>query len=139
MDEKDRKIIDLLSENSRMAYTKIAEEIGISETAVRKRISNLEDEGVIKNYTIDVDPSKLGYDVVSITGINTEPENFLSIAEDVKRLKEVRDVKITSGDHTLMANIWAKSGEELSRIISEEIGEIEGVKKVFPAIILEEV
>ena len=139
IDERDEKIIELLSKDSRMAYTKIAEEIGISETAIRKRIQKLEKEGVIKNYTLEVDPTKMGYEIVSITGVNTAPDKFLEVANKMKKIERAKDVKITTGDHTIMSTIWAKDGEELSEIISEEIGKMEGVNSVYPAIILEEV
>ncbi len=137
MDNKDRKILELLEENSRRPFTEIAKVLDMSETAVRKRISKLEDKGAIKKYTIDIDPGILGYNIVSITGINTAPECFLEIAEKIKCLENVKDVSITSGDHTVMATIWAETGEQLSKIISEKIGTIEGVEKVFPAIVLE--
>ena len=137
MDEKNREIVQSLQEDARKPYTQIARETNLSETAVRNRISKLEDRGIIKGYSVDIEPRAMGYDVVSITGINTKPECFLEVARKVNELERTRDVRITSGDHTVMATIWAKSGEELSRMISKEIGSIEGVEKVFPAIVLE--
>ncbi len=139
VDERDETIIELLSENSRMPYTKIAEKLEISETAVRKRIQKLEDKGIIKNYTIEIDPSKMGFEIVSITGVNTDPDKFLEVANKMKEIEKAQDVKITTGDHTIMATIWAKDGEELSKIISDRIGEMNGVNSVFPAIVLEEI
>ena len=49
----------------------------------------------------------------------------------------MRKVYLTSGDHMIMTEVWAKDGEDLSDIISNKIGKIEGVTKVCPAIILE--
>ncbi len=137
MDNKDRKILELLEENSRRPFTEIAQVLGMSETAVRKRISKLEDRGAIKKYTIEIDPGSLGYEIVSITGINTSPESFLDVAEKVSKLENVKDVSITSGDHSIMATIWAENGEELSKMISSKIGDIKGVENVYPAIVLE--
>ncbi len=139
MDEVNRKILEMLEENSRRPYTEIAEELDMSETAVRKRVSKLEEQGVIKKYTIEIEPRKLGFHTVSITGINTKPESFLNVANKVKKLERVKEVSITSGDHAIMATIWAENGEELSQIISEKIGKIDGVEEVYPAIVLETV
>ncbi|MFX1555037.1 MAG: AsnC family transcriptional regulator, partial [Promethearchaeota archaeon] len=55
LDEIDQKIIDLLKKDSRTSFVKIAEEVGLSETAVRKRIKNLQDSFIIKRFTIEVD------------------------------------------------------------------------------------
>jgi len=137
MDEKDAKIIEILLKDARTPLTKIAKELGITEAAVRKRVKNLEMRGIIKGYTLLLDHEKLGYGVVSLTGVDTEPDKFLEIAKKLRDFDFARSVYITSGDHMIMAEIWAKDGDELARIISEKIGKIEGVRRVCPAIVLE--
>ena len=91
MDEKDRKIISILQENSRIPYTEIAKKLGLTEATIRKRISELERSGVIKKYTIEVDPHKLGYKTVTILGMDVEPKYLLEAA---KKLSEIENVKI---------------------------------------------
>ncbi|NJE04079.1 HTH-type transcriptional regulator LrpA [Thermococcus sp. MV11] len=137
LDERDRIIIEMLTKDARTPFTEIAKVLGISETAVRKRVKALEEAGVIKQYTVVVDPSKLGYNLVSLTGVDTLPEKIFDVAEKLKEFDFVRDVYLTSGDHMIMAEVWAKDGEDLSDIISNKIGRLDGVTKVCPAIILE--
>lgn len=137
LDERDRVIIEMLTKDARTPFTEIAKVLGISETAVRKRVRALEEAGVIKQYTIVIDPSKLGYNLVSLTGVDTLPEKIFEVAQKLKEFEFVRNVYLTSGDHMIMTEIWAKDGEDLSDIISNKIGKIEGVTKVCPAIILE--
>ncbi|MCD6371962.1 MAG: Lrp/AsnC family transcriptional regulator [Thermococcus sp.] len=137
LDERDRIIIEMLTKDARTPFTEIAKVLGISETAVRKRVKALEEAGVIKQYTVVIDPSKLGYNLVSLTGVDTMPEKIFEVAAKLKEFDFVRSVYLTSGDHMIMAEIWAKDGEDLSDIISNKIGKIEGVTKVCPAIILE--
>ncbi|ANF22542.1 HTH-type transcriptional regulator LrpA [Thermococcus piezophilus] len=137
LDERDKIIIDMLTRDARTPFTEIAKVLGISETAVRKRVKALEEAGVIRQYTIMVDPSKLGYNLVSLTGVDTLPEKIFEVANKLKEFEFVRNVYLTSGDHMIMAEIWAKDGEDLSDIISNKIGKLDGVTKVCPAIILE--
>ncbi|ASJ00218.1 HTH-type transcriptional regulator LrpA [Thermococcus gorgonarius] len=137
LDERDKIIIEMLTKDARTPFTEIAKVLGISETAVRKRVRALEEAGIIKQYTIVVDPSKLGYNLVSITGVDTLPEKIFEVAQKLKEFEFVKSVYLTSGDHMIMAEIWAKDGEDLSDIISNKIGKIDGVTKVCPAIILE--
>ncbi|AJC71124.1 MAG: Lrp/AsnC family transcriptional regulator [Thermococcus sp.] len=137
LDERDRIIIEMLTKDARTPFTEIAKVLGISETAVRKRVKALEEAGVIKQYTIVIDPSKLGYNLVSLTGIDTLPEKIFEVASKLKEFEFVRSVYLTSGDHMIMAEVWAKDGNDLSDIISNKIGKIDGVTKVCPAIILE--
>ncbi|XRO75043.1 HTH-type transcriptional regulator Ptr2 [Methanocaldococcus sp. 28A] len=138
MDEKDLKIIEILMKDGRKSYTDIARELGTSESSIRKRVKKLEEEGVIKGYTAIINPSKIGYNVVALTGFDTEPDKFLSVAKELCNFEEVKKVFTSTGDHMIMAEIWAKDGKEFSDLIFNKIGKIEGIKKICPAIILEQ-
>ncbi|ADC66618.1 transcriptional regulator, AsnC family [Ferroglobus placidus DSM 10642] len=139
MDERDRKIVEILVKNGRATLTEIAKELGISEAAVRKRLKNLEERGIIKGYTAIIDYEKAGYGVISLTGVDTEPDKFLDVAKKLKDYDFVKSLYITSGDHMIMAEIVAKNGDELTKILSEIVGKIEGVKRVCPAIVLDKI
>jgi len=136
IDEKDMKIINLLLENGRISYSEIAKAIGLSDVAVIKRIRKLEQMGIIRKYTILIDPKKLGYKVVSITGIDVEPEYLFNILNTLKEKDYVKYLAITSGDHSIIAIIWAKDSDEVAKIHGE-IAKMDGVKRVCPAIILD--
>ena len=137
IDDKDRKIVEILMKNARASFTEIADALGLSESTIRKRVRQLEESGVIRRYTTIIDPAKLGYNTVAIVGLDVEPSQFLEAADAMSRLDEVRWVATSTGDHMIMAEIWTKDGKELGRLISEKIGRIEGVHRICPAIILE--
>ena len=136
IDEKDMKIINLLLENGRISYSEIAKAIGLSDVAVIKRIRKLEQMGIIRKYTILIDPKKLGYKVVSITGIDVEPEYMFNILNTLKEKDYVKYLAITSGDHSIIAIIWARDSDDVAKIHGE-IAKMDGVKRVCPAIILD--
>ena len=52
-------------ENSRIPFLKVAKIFGVSETAMRKRVKKMEEMGIIRKYTVDVDPKKIGFKVTS--------------------------------------------------------------------------
>ncbi len=137
LDERDLVIIKELARNARVSYTELAKKLGISDVAVIKRVRRLEQLGVIKRYTVELNPAALGYRVVSYTGIDVEPEHLLEVAQELRRKPYVKKLSITSGDHDIMAVIWARDSEELRRI-HDEIGRLPGVKRICPAIVLEE-
>ncbi|ABR54366.1 putative transcriptional regulator, AsnC family [Methanococcus vannielii SB] len=138
MDEKDMKILDFLIQDGRKPFTEIAKELNTSESSVRKRVKKMEEDGVIKGYSVMVDTPKMGYTVVAQTGFDTNPEDFLSVAQELCTFEEVKKVFTSTGDHMIMTEIWAKNGKELSEIIFNKLGKIKGIKKVCPAIILEQ-
>ena len=139
IDEIDKKIIEMLQKNARTPFTRIAEEIGLSEGAVRKRVEALERKGIIKKYAAIVEPKKLGYNSITLLGLDAEPTKLLDIAKKISELEEARVVYLSTGDHMIMAEIWARDGEHLSKILADKIGKIEGVKRLCPAIILEKI
>lgn len=139
LDDIDRRIIKLLQEDSSQTYAELARKLGMKESTIRKRVLTLRDKGVIKRFTITIEPSKMGFNAVAIVGIDANPSKFLTVARELAQLPETRYVATSTGDHIIMTEIWAKDGQELSRIISEKIGAIDGVLRVCPSIILEKI
>ncbi|MEM3579190.1 MAG: Lrp/AsnC family transcriptional regulator [Candidatus Bathyarchaeia archaeon] len=137
MDEVDQKILKLLQEDARLPFLEIAKKLKLSESTIRKRIQALKERGVIKRFTVEIDPAKIGLNTVAIVGIDVDPPKLLEVSQKLCEFKEIRCVATSTGDHMIMTEIWTKDGRELTRLISEKIGPIEGVKKICPAIILE--
>ena len=137
IDEKDLKIIEILRKNARTPLTDIAATLNVSESTIRKRVKNLEDDGIIKQYTIVVDPVSLGFNSVSLVGFDVEPTHFLDAAIKLTEFPEVKFVATSTGDHMIMTEIWLKDSRELGKFITEKIGSLEGVHRVCPAVIME--
>jgi Lrp/AsnC family transcriptional regulator for asnA, asnC and gidA len=97
----------------------------------------LKQEGVIKRFTVIIDPSKIGLNTVAIVGVDVDPSKLLEASQKMCEFPETRYVATSTGDHMIMTEIWARDGRELTKIISEKIGAIDGIKKICPAIILE--
>jgi len=134
----DLDLIKILKEDARTPFTRIAEKFGVSETAIRKRVKKLLNKGVIKRFTIEVDPKKLGFEVTALIGVDTEPEAFISVIEKMREIEKVISLYTSTGDHMLLLEGWFKNTEELVKFV-EELQKIKGVTKVCPAIILEKI
>ncbi|MCD6126309.1 MAG: Lrp/AsnC family transcriptional regulator [Thaumarchaeota archaeon] len=132
----DFELIKLLMKNSRTPYVKLGELLGVSETAIRKRIRKLEEDGVIRRYTIEVDPKKLGFKVNALIGLDTVSERFIAVIEELKAMEEVLSLYSASGDHMILLECWFKDSDELTRFV-KRLESIRGVTRICPAIILE--
>jgi Lrp/AsnC family transcriptional regulator, leucine-responsive regulatory protein len=62
-DETDKRILLQLKENSRLSMRELAKKVNLSPPSVAERVRRLENEGVIKGFTIDIDFSRLGYEI----------------------------------------------------------------------------
>ena len=135
--EKDLAIIDFLMKDARMPYTEIARRLGVTEAAVRKRVKKLEEEGIIKGYRARVDAKKIGYKIVAEIGFDIEPEKYVSVIAEVKGWPEVKRMKSTTGDHMVVMECWFHDSDEMVRFVRKLEG-LEGVQRVCPAILVEE-
>jgi len=137
IDDTDKEILDVLGDNARTPFLNIAKQLGISESTIRKRVGNLEDRGVIKKYSVVVEPAKLGYGSVAIVGIDVVPEKFLDVSKKLTKFDNVKFVATTTGDHMIMTEIWMDKASELRDFISDKIEKMDGVTRTCPAIINE--
>lgn len=137
LDETDIGILEILRKNARTPFLNIAKKVRISESTVRKRVKELEKEGIIKKYSAIVEPSKLGYGSVALVGIDVKPEKFLDVAKKLTEYDNIRFVATSSGDHMIMTEIWMENSSGLRDFISAKIEGIEGVTRTCPAILME--
>jgi Lrp/AsnC family transcriptional regulator for asnA, asnC and gidA len=134
----NNELIDILERNAREKYTEIAKKLKVSETAVRKKIRLLEEQGIISGYVPEINPSRIGYNVKALIGIDTAPESYVYLLEKIKEVPEARKVYTASGDHMIMIECWFKNSEQMSRFVTT-LQKHKGVTKVCPAIIHERV
>lgn len=132
------KILSILRKNARTPYVKIAKQLNVSETAVRKKIKQLEKQGIIKRYTIEIDLKKIGFEVSALVGVDTKPESYLQVIEKLKEMKEVVSLYPSTGDHMIMFECWFKKMRNLKSFI-RRLRKIEGITKICPAIILDKI
>ncbi|MEM1575417.1 MAG: Lrp/AsnC family transcriptional regulator [Nitrososphaerota archaeon] len=129
-------LIKILENNARESFINIAKRFGVSETAIRKRIKKLEEMGIIKKYTIQIDPIKLGFKIDALIGIDTTSEDYISIIEQLKAMDEIKNLYSSTGDHMILAECWFKDSNELTNFI-KKIEKIKGITRICPAIIIE--
>ena len=137
IDETDKAILEILRKNARMPFLEIAKKIGVSESTIRKRVGNMEENGTIKKYSAIIEPSKIGYGSVAIVGIDVKAENFLNVAKKLTEYNNVKFVSTSSGDHMIMAEIWMEKSSELRDFITNTIEKMDGVTRTCPAILNE--
>ena len=76
LDEKDNEIVNLLLKDGRMSYSDIGEVVGLSRTAVKNRITALENSGIIGGYRAVINPQESPEMMTFIVNVETNPEHF---------------------------------------------------------------
>jgi len=112
MDDTDLKILEILKKDARTKYVKIAESVGLTEGAVRRRIRRLTEEGVIKGFSVETTAEFEG-----IVLVETEPTRTGDVSSKIGKI--ATRVFEVSGDYDVAALIQAYRMEDLNRKIDE--------------------
>ncbi|MGM0604480.1 MAG: HTH-type transcriptional regulator LrpA1 [Halobacteriota archaeon] len=131
------RILSVLEEDAQASYAEIADRAEVSKPTVRKYIRQLEDDGVIVGYSADVDPKKLSSQSIALVGMDVDSGQYVDVTRQLKSLSAVESLYTSSGDHMLMAEVRASDGDELGRVISEELLSIDGVTAAHPSFLQE--
>ena len=127
MDKTDLKILSELSNDSSISIPKLSEKINVNTSVVYSRIKRLVKSKLIKKFTIDVNDKELGYAVKSLTGINMDSKQRDNIIQELFKIQGVREVSEVTGRFDILVTMHAENLGEMYRIVSDNIGKIEGV------------
>ena len=123
-DRIDDLIIGVLRENSRIPNTDIATRRILSESAVRRRIENLESSGRIRKFTVEVDDRNLSS---AITWVSVNPAvPTKQVSEKMRGVKGVETVYATAGQFDIAAIVTGANITEVNKTI-EGIRRIDGI------------
>ncbi|MDI9643933.1 MAG: Lrp/AsnC family transcriptional regulator [Candidatus Verstraetearchaeota archaeon] len=122
MDDIDIKILKLLQEDSRISYTDLSNHVGISETAVRRRVKKLIDEGIITKFTIKIDTEKIGKGVTAFVGVDVGGEMGPVAGSGLLNDPAISELYTVTGDFDLLIKVTCKDVKELEGVIERVRG-----------------
>ena len=138
LDDVDRKILDILIDNTRTPFTDIAKRLLISAGTVHVRVKKMEDLGIIKGSSLTLDYKMLGYNFIAYVGVLIDrSRRTYEIIEELKKKPYVTVAHITTGKYNIFCKIRAKGTTNAKNIIFK-LDEIEGVYRTESMISLEE-
>jgi Lrp/AsnC family transcriptional regulator, regulator for asnA, asnC and gidA len=133
IDSFDEKIIKILQNDARKPFVEIANTIGLSESAVRRRIKNLIDHNIIKKFTIEINNSEKTSAITLISVASSSDTS--TVTSKLLNLEGVDVVYEITGQYDIAAIISAPAISEINSYI-DEVRKIEGVSDTNTVIIL---
>ncbi len=129
----DELLLGLLRANSRASNTELAQKLSLSESAVRRRISNLTASGKIRKFTIDVDDRELSS---AITWVSVTPSiPTKQVSERIRAVKGVEAIYETAGQFDIAVVVKGSDIVEVNATV-ENIRRVEGVINTNTAMVL---
>jgi Lrp/AsnC family transcriptional regulator, regulator for asnA, asnC and gidA len=128
LDATDRRIVELLQRDGRRPYGAIAEEVGLSEAGVRRRVQRLRDAGIMQIVAI-TDPLQVGYGRMALIGVRVQGDVRL-VADKIAAIDEANYVVLTAGHFDIITEVLAVDDDSLVHLLNDAIRSIPGVTEV---------
>jgi Lrp/AsnC family transcriptional regulator for asnA, asnC and gidA len=136
LDDIDRRIIGALQVDGRRPYSRIAGDIGVSESVVRYRAQRLEQSGMLQVVGI-ADPLRIGFDRMALIGLRLRPGTVDAVCEAITAFPETSYVAALAGTFDVIVEVICRDTAHFKELLYERIQHVEGVLSTESFFVLE--
>ena len=116
-DEIDQLLLNALMEDSRRSLKALAQISGLSSPSVAERLRCLEERGVIRGYTVEVDPRHFGYQLQAIVRVRPLPGKLQEVERQIQSIPEFTECDKITGEDCFVARLHVRSMEQLDELL----------------------
>lgn len=139
IDNLDKKILNIIMKNARIASKYVAIECGVSRAAIHQRIQRLIDLKVITGSGYNVNPKTLGYNTCTYVGVRLEKGSmYREVVRELENIPEVVECHFTTGPYSMLIKVYAQDNQHLMELLNDRIQHIPGVTETETLISLEQ-
>lgn len=142
LDTTDRRILELLQTEAGINATEIGERIGLSQSAVWRRIQGLRDEGVIRDQPMKLDREKVGLNTMVFAHVKLTSHgrgNLADFSEAVRQYPEVLDCYVVLGNVDFLLRIVTEDIKAYEQFFFEKLSQLPGIQEVNSSIVLSDI
>ena len=142
LSKNDRRILAELQRDSRLTMQELADRVGMSSSAVWRRVKSLEQEGIIDRYAVIVNPKKAGFELASMVHVSLtrhEQTHVDHFVHEVLQHPEVLECFATSGEADFHLRVVVEDIDAYNRFLDDFIFKLPGVSQVRSNIVLKEI
>lgn len=136
LDDIDRRLIAILQQDGRKAFSEIATETGLPASSVRYRIQRLEDTGILQIVGI-ANPLSIGFDHLALIGIRCEPGTARGVCQELSKHAETSYVVLTSGGFDVMVEAVCRDMDHYKTFLLDTLQPTPGVRSTETFFVLE--
>lgn len=117
IDHINSQILEILKKDARIPFTSIAEKLEISDATVHIRVKKMINGGIIKGFTIKVNPETLNNRIYGLVLINVVPGSLEEVARSLTENEKIDAIYETHGRDDLVMKIWAHNLGEMRKAL----------------------
>jgi DNA-binding Lrp family transcriptional regulator len=139
-DDVDLALLESIESDFDVSLETLAEELGLSKSAVHYRVNKLKDKGVITGVTADIDPEPFGLEMVAITEVSVTHEEGYSedIGQELADIEGVEQVYYTMGDVDFVTITRVQNRDQMNDVIESMVA-IDGVNETSSRFVMNEI
>ena len=139
VDNIDLKILSILLKDAKMPYTEVAKKVFVSGGTVHVRVRKMEEAGIIQGTTLNIDYTKMGFDITAFLGIYLEKSSLCNnVINQLASIPEITRMHYATGNYNIFLKIQCKNTKHLKEVLHDKIQKVEGIERTETMISLEE-
>ncbi|ACP34330.1 transcriptional regulator, AsnC family [Sulfolobus islandicus Y.G.57.14] len=135
LDDIDKKILNILQQDSRIPFSRLAKMLNLSEATIYVRIKRLKENGVIRGFYTEIDFDKIGLSVVAFILIKADPKKYDNILKQLVEMKEIYEIYDVTGEYYAVLKVRVPTREDLAKVL-DKIGNMDGVTSTYTMLVL---
>jgi len=142
LDQTDRRILELLQTEPGTNAAEIGEKIGLSQSAVWRRIQSLREEGVIRDQPVKLDREKVGLNTMVFAHVKLTSHgrsNLAKFSKAVSQYPEVLDCYVLLGNVDFLLRIVTADIKAYEQFFFEKLSQLPGIQEVNSSIVLSDI
>ena len=140
MDRINKRILDLLQQNSKISNQELADSVALSPSPCLRRVKQLEEEGYISKYVALLDPEKLELELTIIVAVGLsshDPEKIQGFEDAIKKSHQVVQCHMIAGqEQDYILKVIVRDLKEYQSFLLNKLTQIDGVSKVQSSFVL---
>jgi Lrp/AsnC family transcriptional regulator for asnA, asnC and gidA len=136
LDDVDKRIIGALQAEGRRPYSRIAADLGVSESVVRYRAQRLEQAGVLQVVGI-ADPLRIGFDRMALIGLKVRPGTLDDVCRAVTAFPETSYVAAIAGSYDVIVEVICRDTAHFTEVLTQRLHHVDGVVSTESFLVLE--
>ncbi|MBN2487148.1 MAG: Lrp/AsnC ligand binding domain-containing protein [Bacteroidales bacterium] len=138
IDELDKKILSILTQNARIPFLEVARDCDVSGAAIHQRVQRLTKMGIISGSQFNIDPKKLGFNTCAYIGIFLDnAAMFHDVSSRLTQIPEIIQCHYTTGQYSMFIKVYTRDNEHLRKVLADKIQAIPGIMRTETFISLE--
>jgi len=142
LDPTDRRILEWLQQQPGINASELGEKIGLSQSAVWRRIQHLRDEGVIRDQPVKIDREKVGLNTMVFAHVKLTSHgrsNLAEFSDAVQEFPEVLDCYVVLGNVDFLLRIVTEDIKAYEQFFFEKLSQLPGIQEVNSSIVLSDI